>query len=127
MAWAAAIWWLAGPTYQGESVAAVTSGAAASEPARVTATLIEVKGLRVIPLLLASVVLTALAALAGLLIPGGSARRGVLVLVLAVVLLGFSVVGAASTGLLFLPAAIILVVSGVIGLKKGRPQSRPAV
>ncbi len=118
LAWAAAIWLAVGPAYQGESVAAVTLGGTAIEPIRTTATLIEVNGLSVLPLLIAPVLLTALALLAALVMRAESVGRGVLVLVLAVLLLGFSAVGIASIGLLFLPAAIALVVSGLVGLRQ---------
>ncbi|MCH8108043.1 MAG: hypothetical protein IIB30_06770 [Chloroflexi bacterium] len=124
LAWASAIWLAVGATYQGASVAAVTSGSAPSEPIRVTATLIEVNGLSVIPLLLAPVLLTAIAALAAILIRADLVRRGAFILTLAVLLLGFSAIGIASIGLLFLPAVIALVFSGVIGLMESRAQRR---
>ena len=124
LAWAAAIWLAVGPTYQGASVAPVTSGAAAGEPIRVTATFFEVNGLSVLPLLLAPLLLTALAALAAMLIRADLVRRGVLVLALAVLLLGFSAIGIASIGLLFLPAVIALAFSGVISLRQCKAQRR---
>ena len=124
LAWAAAIWLAVGPTYQGASVAAVTSGGAASEPIRVTATLIEVNGLSVLPLLLMPVLLTAMAVLFAMLIHAGLTRRGVPLLASAVLLLGFCAVGIASIGLFFLPAAITLVLSGVIALGQSRRQRR---
>ena len=118
LAWAAAIWLAVGPVYQGESVTAVTLGAPASEPVASTATLIEINGWSVLPLLIAPVLLTALAVLATLVTPAHLVRRGVLLLVLAVLLFGFSALGIFSIGLLFLPAAIILGVSGLMGLKQ---------
>ena len=126
LAWAAAIWLAVGPAYQGELVAAVALGGVASEPIPFTATFIEVNGLSVLPLLLAPVLLTALAALVTTVIHADLVRRGALVVASAVLLLGFCAVGIASIGLFFLPAAIALGFSGVIGLRQSRHPYRPS-
>ena len=118
LAWAAAIFLVVGPAYQGVSKTAVTLGAPASEPIRTTATLIEVNGLSVLPLLIAPVLLTASALLAAVVMRPELVRRGVLVLALALVLLGFCAVGIFSIGLFFVPAAIMLGVSGLMGLRQ---------
>ena len=126
LAWAAALWLVVGPAYQGKSVTAVTPGGVASEPIPFTATFIEVNGLSVLPLLLAPVLLTALAALVTTVIHADLVRRGALVVASAVLLLGFCAVGIASIGLFFLPAAIALGFSGVIGLRQSRHPYRPS-
>lgn len=123
LAWAAALGLMLGPAYQGESVAAVTSGGVAGEPIRVTATFIEVNGLSWLPLLLAPVLLTALASLVTTVIHAGLIRRGSLVLASAVLLLGFCAVGIFSIGMFYLPASIALGFSGVIGLRQSRRAS----
>ena len=91
----------------------------AGESIRVTATLIDVNGLYVLPLLLAPVLLTALAALVAIVIHAGLVRRGALILASAVLLLGFCAVGIFTIGMFFLPAAIAVGFSGVIGLTRG--------
>ena len=126
LALAAAIFLALGPAYHGVSVAAVAPGGVAAEPVRTTSTLIEVNGLRVLPLILAPVLLTALAALAATVIRADLFWRGPLILALAVVLLGFCMVGIFSIGLLFLPAAFALIVAGVMGLRRRRYPYRPS-
>ena len=120
LALAAALFLALGPAYQGESVAAVAPGGVAAEPVRTTATLIEVNGPRVLLLILAPVLLTALAALAATVIRANLVWRGSIVLALAVLLLGFCMVGIFSIGLFFLPAAFALIVAGVMGLRPKR-------
>ena len=126
LALAAAIFLALGPAYQGESVAAVASGGVAGEPARTTATLIEVDGTRVLYRFLGLVLLTALAALAATVIRADSARRGSIVLALGVVLLGFCMVGIFSIGLFFLLAAVAVIVAGVTGLRQKQHPYRPS-
>ena len=118
MTWVVGLWLVLGPVYQGVSVTAVTPGGVASESTRVTATLIEVNGLRVVPLLIAPVGLTALSLLTAL-APGISrTRRRVFLWASAVLLLGFCVVGIFSIGLFYLPAAVALVVSAVMSSRR---------
>ncbi len=127
LTWVAALWLIFGPVYQGVSVAAVAPGGTASEPARFTATLIEVNGLRMLPLLLAPVALTALALIAVLMTAGiGLAKRRVLLWVAAGLLLLFCAVGIASIGLFYFPAAVALVVSAVIGLRRSGHATHPS-
>lgn len=120
LAWVVALWLAVGPVYQGVSVTPVpvTPGSVASEPTRATASLIGVNGMRVLPLLLAPVVLTALALLVVLLTDAGQARRKVLLWVSAILLLGFCAVGIFSIGLFYMPAAVALVVSAVLGSRR---------
>ena len=115
LTWVVALWLAFGPVYQGESVTAVVPGEGGGESTRTTATLIEVNGLRVLPILLAPVALTGLALLAVLLTHAGRARRKVLLWVSAVLLLGLCAVGIASIGLFYLPAALALVFSAILG------------
>ena len=90
------------------------------------AAFIEVNGLSSLPLLLAPVLLTALAALVAMLIHAGLVRRGALVLASAILLLGFCAVGIFTIGMFFLPAAIALGFSGIIGLRQSRHRFRPS-
>ena len=113
LAWIVALGLVFGPVYQGMSVTAVAPGDIAGEPIKTTATLIDVNGLRVLPLLLAPVVMTALALLAVLRTDAGQTRRKVLVWVLAVLLLGFCVLGSFSIGLFYLPSALALIIMGI--------------
>ena len=121
LAWIVALGLTFGPVYQGVSGAAVIPGDVSSEYTRVSATLIDINGLRVLPLLMAPVVLTALALLAVLLTDAWSAKRKVLVWVSAVLLLVFCGVGSFSIGLFYLPAALVLVLSAVIGSRRSKP------
>ena len=61
LAWVVVLGLVFGPVYQGESVTAAAPGAPASEPTKTTATLIEVNGWRVLPILLVPAALTGLA------------------------------------------------------------------
>ena len=123
LAWVVALWLTFGPIYQGVSVTAAIPGDVAIESTRVSATLIDVNGLRVLPLLLAPVALTALALLAALLTDAWSAKRKVLVWVSAVLLLGFCVVGSFSIGVFYLPAALALTISAILGSRRRRPET----
>ena len=114
LALAAALFLALGPAYQGESVAAVASGGVAGEPARTTATLIEVDGTRVLYRFLGLVLLTALAALAATVVRADSVLRGPLVLALGVLLLAFCIAALPSIGLFLLPAAFALIIAGVV-------------
>ena len=115
LAWVVALFLVFGPVYQGVSVAPVAPGGAVSEPTRFTQTLIGANGPRVLPFLLAPVVLTALALFVALRTNAGQARRKVFLWVSAVLLMGFCAVGIASIGMVYLPAALTLVFSAVLG------------
>jgi len=121
LAWIVALGLTVGPVYQGVSGTAAIPGDVSSEYTRVSATLIDINGLRVLPLLMAPVVLTTLALLAVLLTDAWSAKRKVLVWISAVLLLLFCAVGSFSIGLFYLPAALVLVVSAVIGSRRSTP------
>ena len=113
--------WLAfGPVYQG--VSATLPGESAGEAERFTATLIEVNGLRVIPLLLVPVLLSGIAVWAVRDTYGGRTGRRILLWVLAVVLLGLCTVSILSIGVLYLPTALALLVAAITG-SAGRAQS----
>ncbi len=103
-----------GPVYQGVSVSAVAPGAPAGEPTRTTATLIEVNGWHVLPILLVPAALTGLALLIVLRTSAGQTRRRVLVWVPAVLLLGFCILGSFSIGIFYLPSALALVLSSIL-------------
>ena len=105
LAWGAGAWLAFGPVYQG-----------------VSATLIEVNGLRVIPLLLVPVLLSGIAVWAVRDTDGGRTGRRIFLWVLAVVLLGLCAVSILSIGVLYLPTALALLVAAVTG-SAGRGQS----
>jgi hypothetical protein len=119
--WVVGLWLAVGPVYQGQSTTAATTPGVAGESTHYTSTLIEVNGLRVLPLLLIPVALTALALVAVLVSESRQGTRKVALWGLAVLLLGFCVVGIFSIGLFYVPAAIALVVSAVKSLRQGRP------
>ena len=118
LTWGVTLWLVFGPVYQGVSKTAVAPGGVASESTRFTATLVEVNGLSVLPLLMVPVALTTLALLAALITGVGLAKRRVLLWVSSVLLLGFCAVAIASIGLLYLPAAVALIVSAVMGSRR---------
>ena len=106
--------WLAfGPVYQG--VSATLPGESAGEAARSTATLIEVNGLYVIPLLLVPVLLSGIAVWAVRGADGGMTGRRILPWVLAVVLLGLCALLILSIGMLYLPTALAMLVAAIAG------------
>jgi hypothetical protein len=118
LTWVVALFLMFGPVYQGVSETVATPGGVAVESTRVTSTLVEVNGLRVLPFLLAPVALTALALLAALITGVGFARRRVLLWVSSVLLLGACAVAIFSIGLFYLPAAVALIVSAVAGSRR---------
>ena len=99
MTWVVGLWLAVGPVYQGQSTTAATTPGVAGESTHYTSTLIEVDGLRVLPLLLIPVALTALALVAVLVSESRQGTRKVALWGLAVLLLGFCVVGIFSIGL----------------------------
>ena len=117
IAWAAGLWLAFGPVYQG--VEATLPGESGSEVTRLSATMVEVNGLYVIPLLLVPVLLTGIALLALRLIDTCQTRRRVLLFGSAVGLLGFCAMGFLSFGVLYLPAALALLLAAVTG-SRGR-------
>ena len=117
LAWAAFLWLLFWPHfYEGVSETAVAPGANAREPARFTASLLEVNGLRVLPILLVPVALTGLS-LAVSVSSFRSTRRRPERLVLwssALLLVLFCALGAFSIGLFYLPAALLSVTAAAV-------------
>ena len=104
-----------GPVYQGGSVTPAAPGAPANVPTKTTtATLIEVNGWSVLPILLVPAALTGLALLTVLNTNAGQIRRRVLVWVPAVLLLGFCILGSSSIGIVYLPSALALVLSSIL-------------
>ena len=118
LAWVVGLGFVLGPVYQGVSV---TPGSTVSETTRVTATLIEVNGIRVLLLLMTPVALTALALLTTLWTEVGRARRKVFLWVSAFLFLGFCAVGIFSIGLFYLPVALVLMASAIMeSLRRAR-------
>ncbi len=114
LAWIVVLGMVFGPVYQGASVVPVAPGETPNEPTRTTATLIEVNGWGVLPILLVPAALTGLALLTILKTNSGHTRRRVLVWVPAVLLLGFCILGSFSIGILYLPSALALVLSSIL-------------
>ena len=114
LAWVVVLWLVFGPIYQAESVTAAVPGAPANEPTKTTATLIEVNGWRVLPILLVPAALTGLALVTVLKTNAGQTRRRVLVWAASVLLLGFCILGSFSIGIFYLPSALALVVSSIL-------------
>tara|TARA_B100000378_G_scaffold261160_1_gene242353 strand:- start:191 stop:619 length:429 start_codon:yes stop_codon:yes gene_type:complete len=114
LAWVVVLWLVFGPIYQAESVTAAVPGAPANEPTKTTATLIEVNGWCVLPILLVPAALTGLALVTILKTNAGQTSRRVLVWVASVLLLGFCILGSFSIGIFYLPSALALVVSSIL-------------
>ena len=123
LAWAVMLWLALGPVYQGISETLVTPGGVASEPTRYTATLIEVNGLRVLPMLLFPVFLTALSLWTVLTtdLRRAWATKGLLWASAALLLL-LCLVGIMSIGLFYLPAAILLLFSAGKASRRSLPR-----
>ena len=114
LAWVVVLGLVFGPVYQGVSVSAAAPGAPANEPIKTTATLIEVNGWRVLPILLVPAALTGLALVTILKTNAGQTRRRVLVWAASILLLGFCILGSFSIGIFYLPSALALVVSSIL-------------
>ena len=121
LAWATGAWLAFGPVYQG--VSATFPGESAGEATRSTATLIEVNGLYVVPLLLVPILLSGIAVWAVRDTDAGRLGRRVLLWVLAVVLLGLCALSILSIGMLYLPTALAMLVAAILG-SAGQAASR---
>ena len=108
------------PIYQGETVAAIPEGGIPSQPVRATATLIEVNGWSVLPIVLAPVVISGAGMLGVILAGPGLVWRRAPLGIAALLLLGICVAGAFSIGMFYLPAALAMAVSAGIGLNQRR-------
>jgi len=113
LAWDVVIWLAFGSVYQGTSVAPVGPGETPNEPTRTSASLIEVNGWQVLPILLVPAALTGLALLTVLLTHTGQTRRKVLLWVLAVLLLVFCVLASFSLGIFYVPSALALLLTAI--------------
>ena len=113
LAWGVVIWLAFGSVYQGMSVAPVGPGETPNEPTRTSASLIEVNGWQVLPILLVPAALTGLALLTVLLTHTGQTRRKVLLWVLAVLLLVFCVLASFSLGIFYVPSALALLLTAI--------------
>ena len=114
LAWVVVLGLVFGPVYQGASVTPAAPGAPANVPTKTTATLIEVNGWGMLPILLVPAALTGLALITLLKTNAGQTRRRVLVWVPAVLLLGFCTVAIFSIGIFYLPTALALVFSAIL-------------
>ena len=113
LAWVVVIWLAFGPIYQGTSMVPVAPGEARKEPTRTSASLIEVNGWGVLPIVMIPAALTGLAILTILLTHTGQARRKILLWVLTVLLLVFCVLGSFTIGVFYLPSALALLLTAI--------------
>ena len=113
MAWAASIWLVLGPAYQGVSV---TIGGTT----RVSATFIETNGLHVIWVPIVPVLLSGIALMAVRRTGPGPTGRRLLLWTISVVFLGFCALGLFSFGFLYLPVALALIIVAVTDLGRMR-------
>ena len=118
LAWAASVWLLLGPAYQG--VALTTDGTT-----RVSATFIETNGLHVIWVPIVPVLLSGVALMAVRRTGPGQTRHRLLLWSISVVFLGFCALGIFSFGFLYLPVALMLIIAAVADLCRSRG-ARPA-
>ena len=118
LAWAASVWLLLGPAYQG--VALTTEGTT-----RVSATFIETNGLHVIWVPIVPVLLSGVALMAVRRAGPGQTRHRLLLWSISVVFLGFCALGIFSFGFLYLPVALTLIIAAVADLCRSRG-TRPA-
>ena len=121
LAWAASVWLLLGPAYQG--VALTTEGTT-----RVSATFVETNGLHVIWVPIVPVLLSGIALIAILRTGPGQPGRGLLLWTISGVFLGFCALGFFSFGFLYLPVALALIIAAMADLRSSRgarPASRP--
>ena len=118
LAWAVLLWLALWPGfYQGVSVS-TTLGESSGEATRISASLIEANGLRVLPLLSLPVLLTGVGLLAITAQRRWSLRAGLAVWASAILLLLFSAVAIWSIGIFYLPAAVALLAAAVLGGRK---------
>ena len=113
LAWAASVWLVLGPAYQG--VAVTTEGTT-----RVSATFIETNGLHVIWVPIVPVLLSGIALMAVLPIGLGPTERRLLLWSISVAFLGFCALGLFSFGFLYLPVALALIIVAVTDLGRSR-------
>ena len=107
------IWLAFGPIYQGTSVVPVGPGETPNEPTRTSASLIEVNGWQVLPILLVPAALTGLALLTVLFTHTGQARRKTLLWLLTALLLVFYILGSFTIGIFYLPSALVLLLTAI--------------
>ena len=113
LAWVVVIWLAFGPIYQGTSVVPVGPGETPNEPTRTSASLIEVNGWQVLPILLVPAALTGLALLTVLFTHTGQARRKTLLWLLTALLLVFYILGSFTIGIFYLPSALVLLLTAI--------------
>ena len=113
LAWGVVIWLAFGSVYQGMSVAPVGPGETPNEPTRTSASLIEVNGWQVLPILLVPAALTGLALLTVLFTHTGQARRKTLLWLLTALLLVFYILGSFTIGIFYLPSALVLLLTAI--------------
>ena len=113
LAWAASVWLMIGPAYQG--VAVTTEGTT-----RVSATFIETNGLHVIWVPIVPVLLSGIALMAIRRTGPRQTGRRLLLWTISVVFLAFCALGFFSFGFLYLPVAIALIVAAVTDLDRSR-------
>ena len=121
LAVAAGIYLAVGPAYRGVEVTAAAPGESSAQVRRLTATFIEVNGLRAVPVLVIPVALSALAVWAVHARDAGRIRRRASLWMFALALLGLCAASFLSIGLLYLPAGIALLAAAIAGSRTRAP------
>ena len=124
LAWAAGLWFVFAPVYQGVSVTPTSPGEPAGDVTRYTRTLVEVNGLWVLWLLLVPILLSGLALLVIRFTDAGQASRRAFPWLTALALLALCLAGILSIGLFYLPIALALLVAAVVDSLTGSAGAR---
>ena len=121
LAWAAVVYLLFVPVYAGQITTAVAQGqppVITNTTTSTSATLVEVNGLEIIPMILVPVLLTGFALLGVVFTKPGRAARKAILLTATVLTFGFCALAMFSVGIFYLPGAVALLVSAILGLSQ---------
>jgi len=126
LAWLAFLFLVSWPNfYSGFTETAVSPGETAVEAERVTASLIEVNGYRIVFLLLIPVIVSGVALFSVYAELKLGARIGFTVWAAAFTLMLFAGIGSVTIGIFYLPGALTLLVAAVIRQRRRQAQKRP--
>ena len=123
LAWVAVVLLVFMPFYRGESATATPKGAIPGEVVQSTATLIEVNGWGVLPILLVPVVISGIGLLAALVAGRGLILRRAPLVIAGLLLMGFCIAGSFTIGMFYLPAALAMAVSGAASFVQRRERA----
>lgn len=126
LAWLAFIFLATWPNfYSGVTESAVAPGETAVEAERVTASLIEMNGFRIIFLLLIPVIVSGVALFSVYAEQKLGAKIGLTVWTAAFTLMLFAGIGSLLIGIFYLPGALTLLVAAVVRQRRRQAQRRP--